>query len=96
MGIAMLIVLCATLTGVSGLISADSAIGIMGLAVVAAAVATRDARTPLRVVAILIGLGMLAYGGWLDFATGDYTRAKPSPHYLGPPKIQRPLVPFSP
>lgn len=46
----------------------------------------RPLRVGLRFVAALFFIGGLALGGWLDLAFWDLERAKPSPHYLGPPR----------
>ena len=50
----------------------------------------------LLIIAAILGLVILAYGGWLDFAVWDTERAKPNPYLLGPPKIERTLSPAEP
>ena len=45
-------------------------------------------------IAVVVGLGMI---GALDFEFWARERAKPSPHYLGPPQTtQRPFSPAQP
>lgn len=40
----------------------------------------------LRIFALFVALVILGAGGWLDLNIWDFERAKPNPHYLGPPK----------
>lgn len=59
-------VVVALVAATSRLISMDLATGIIGLVVMTVA-ASRDISMVARTIAILLGLCVLAYGGWLDF-----------------------------
>ncbi|MDP3727452.1 MAG: hypothetical protein Q8R35_02310, partial [bacterium] len=65
--IATLALIMVGVTGALQIISVDSAIGVIGLGVLAMSIGTRDIGVTGRMISVISGLGILAYGGWLDF-----------------------------
>lgn len=60
--------------------------GLLGVLAVVLALAGGRISGPIRLALAVIGVLILAFGGWLDLNVWDSERAKPSPRYLGPAK----------
>lgn len=82
-----LVAAIATLLATGKVIAGETLVGICGLLVLAAAIFPPYPSRPLRWMVVFFAIILLAFGGWFNLESWQFERAKPSPHYLGLPKI---------
>lgn len=68
-----------------GVTTPEAASAVGGLLLVGATIIYR-LPVRLRIMVLMVAVVLFAAAGVFDFAIWDAERAKPSPHYLGPPR----------